>query len=355
MQNLLEDLYKIDFRLDKSYIRKEMIEPDISCAVLGIKGSGKSRFVKNYLSNFKKNSYLYINCADLRLDVELLNKTLQSFCSANRIDILALDNYNEAIKLPNVAQLILISEQKPPYDFLKTIRLYPLSYEEFLANESKYDSKTLNHYLSLGGFMQTYSLDANERIFYIQQMLKCSLDSISLNILLQSTKMITQKISPFAIYERLKIGIKISKDKLYLSYEDLLSRGYIHNLQKLDHPKATKKLYICDITLKNALTDIKNFGRVFENLLFLELLKSKKECYYDDGVDFYLPKTNEIVLSAPFADERAIFKKIESIEAFIISRGIKRVLIISINNEMELNYPFAKVEIMPFETWVLGD
>jgi hypothetical protein len=90
-------------------------------------------------------------------------------------------------------------------------------------------------------------------------------------------------------------------------------------------------------------------------MIFLELLKSGVECYYEDGIDFYIPKNNEIILSKPFADERRLFQKLESIEAFIFTHSIKKVTAISMNNEGGISNPFAQVDIIPFDIWALGD
>jgi len=94
---------------------------------------------------------------------------------------------------------------------------------------------------------------------------------------------------------------------------------------------------------------------LFENMIFLELLKSKSLSYYDDGVDFYLPKRDAIILCKPFADERRLYKKLESLEAFIFTHSIKKVTAISMNKEGTLSHPLAQVEIVPFDIWALGD
>jgi predicted AAA+ superfamily ATPase len=175
------------------------------------------------------------------------------------------------------------------------------------------------------------------------------------DILVFCAKMMAQKISPYSIYERLKQTTKISKDKLYKSYESLCSKNYIHLLEKTNHPKATKKIYLCDISLKSALSLDKHFGRLFENMVYLELLKSGTKCFYDDGIDFYIPEKVEVILCKPFEDERTLFKKMESIEAFIFSYGIKKVTAITMNREGSVSHPFSRVEMLPFDIWAIGD
>ena len=354
MEILLEEFYKTDLNLEKFHFRKLFLE-EKSYQINGITHSGKSKLIKNYLLGLKKNSYLYINCSDIRIDIELLNEQLGSFCNKNRINILVLDNYIESIKFPNISQLIIASQKKHEIDSLIPLQLYPLDYEEFLAYEHKYDSSALNHFFQLGGFAHMHKISADERVLNIQKMLKTALDDIAFDILRLCAKFTSQKLSAFTIYERLKLNRKISKDKLYKSFENLVSMNYIHLLKKLGSPKAVKKVYLCDISLKSALTIEKNFSKLFENMVYLELLKSGRESYYEDKIDFYLPQSDEIILCKPFVDERKLFKRLESIESFLFSYSVKKVTIISMNKETTVSHPLSKVEIIPFDIWALGD
>jgi hypothetical protein len=354
MDILLQEYYKTDLQVEKYRERKCFID-DNSYQINGVTQSGKTTLIKNYLLSRKKSSYLYINCSDIRINKEKFNKMLPLFCVQNHIDILALDNYSTAFTIPNVSQLLISSEEHYELDFLKTLRLYPLDYEEFLAYEHKYDSSALNHFVQLGGFASMHKINADERLVYLQNALRFALDDIEFDILRLCAKFISQKLSAYNIYERLKQNRKISKDKLYRSFEALLAKNYIHTLAKFAHARATKKIYLCDTSLKTALSVEKNFGRLFENMVFLELLKSGTECYYADEIEFYLPKSDSIILCKPFADERRLFKKLESIEAFLFSYGITNITVVTMNKEGTISHPLAKVAIIPFDIWALGD
>jgi len=354
LEILLEEFYKTDLSLEKYHFRKLFLD-DKSYQINGISHSGKTKLVKNYLLGLKKNSYLYINCNDIRIDIQSLNATLSSFCNKNKISVLVLDNYKEEIKFANVSQLIITSEIHYKIDILETLQLYPLDYEEFLAYEHKYDSSALNHFFQLGGFAHMHKVNTDERSVNIQKMLKLALSDVAFDIMILCAKFMSQKLSAYTIYERLKQSRKISKDKLYKSFDLLVTTNYIHLLEKFAHKRATKKVYLCDTSLKSALTIEKNFGNFFENMVFLELLKSRTECYYDDGIDFYLPQTHEIILCKPLVDERRVFKKLETIEAFIFTHSIEKVTVISMNKEGSLSHPLAEVEIVPFDIWALGD
>jgi len=354
MEILLEEFYKTDLHVEKYHDRKLLID-DSSYQISGITQSGKTQLVKSYLLSLKKNSYIYIDCNDIRISIEELNIFLPSFCNKNKIDTLVLDNYTPTIKFVNVPQLIITTQFKLEIDILDFMQLYPLDYEEFLAYEHKYDSSALNHFFQLGGFAVMHRIYSDERNLFIQKSLQFVLSDIEFDILCLCSKYMSQKLSAFTIYERLKQTRKISKDKLYHSFDALVVKKYIHQLSKYNHTRATKKVYLCDTSLKSALSTEKNFGRLFENMIFLELLKANIECYYDDAIDFYLPTSDEIILCKPFADERRLFKKIESIEAFLFTHSIKKVTAISMNKEGTLSHPLAIVEIIPFDIWALGD
>ena len=83
------------------------------------------------------------------------------------------------------------------------------------------------------------------------------------------------------------------------------------------------------------------------------MLKRGSEIYYADGIDFYMPKENRIVLTMPFSNEDVLFKKIESIEAFIIENGILYVEVVTMNAETKLGLPYAIIEMMPFVQWAI--
>lgn len=353
MKTLLDEYYRYDLHNVGFIERKQFFDKE-STLIYGITQSGKTALIKNYLLSHKKSTYLYIDCRDLRLDIGELNDSLELFCKEHKISILALDNYNESIKLFEIDQIILSSENRLELPY-RQIHLSLLDYEEFLAFESKYDSTALNHFFQLGGFPAMHRIPSEERVLYLQSVLQRGLEPIEFSILSQASKMVTQKVSAFNLYERLKGERKISKDKLYLHLQSMYERGYLKSLSKYNHPSAVKKLYLCDIAIKHALVIQKHFGRLFENLVFSELDKHHIECYYDEGIDFYLPHRGQIIIASPFANEHALFKKVEALEGFIVSNRVREVIAVTMNLESTLSHPISRIEMIPFERWALGD
>jgi len=353
MNTLLDEYYRYDLHNSGFIERKHSIGEE-STLIYGIAQSGKTSLIKSYLLTHKKSTYLYFDCRDSRLDINELNSSLKTFCRDNKISILALDNYVESIKLFEIDQVILSSEETLELPF-HTIHLELLDYEEFLAFESKFDSTALNHFFQLGGFPAMHKIASEDRVLYLQSILNRALEPIEFSILSQASKMVTQKVSAFNLYERLKGERKISKDKLYLHLQSLFDRGYLKSLGKFNHPSAVKKLYLCDIAIKHALVLQKHFGRIFENLVFSELDKRHVECYYDEGIDFYLPQRAQIIIASPFANEHALFKKVEALEGFIVSNRVREVIVVTMNLESTLSHPISRIEMIPFERWALGD
>ena len=255
----------------------------------------------------------------------------------------------------NVSQLIITSETPLALPHLSSRTLYPLDYEEFLAYEHKYDSSALNHFIQLGGLPVMHKIATDERTTFLQKSFSATLGDVAFDILTLCARYNTQKLSPFTIYERLKQKRKISKDKLYATFSTLVQQGYIHLVEKFAHTRATKKLYLCDTALQSALSVEKHFGRLFENMVLLELVKRGVTPFYEEGVDFYLPNRNEIILCKPFADEKRLFKKLELLEAFIFTHSITTITVITMAKEGTLSHPLAKVAIIPFDIWALGE
>lgn len=353
MKSLLDEYYRYDLH-NAGYIERKVSIPNDTVCIYGIAKSGKTSLIKHYLLTHKKSSYLYLDCRDIRLNVHELNLVLEPFCREQKITILALDNYHDAIALFEIDQLILSCENTIQTSY-SAMYLNLLDYEEFLAFEQKYDSTALGHFFQLGGFPAMHKIPSEERSLYLQKVFTRALDETELAILIQATKMVTQKVSAHNLYERLKAERKISKDKLYVYMQSLYDRRYLHGLEKYNHPSAVKKLYLCDIAIKHALTLQKHFGRVFENLIYLELIKHNIECYYDEGIDFYLPSRAQIILAVPFDNEHSLFKKVEALEAFIITNEVLEVIVVTMNLESTLSHPIAKIEMVPFAQWALGE
>jgi len=90
IKELLDIYYKMELHLDKFHDRKLHIEEGKSYQINGVTQSGKTKLVKNYLLTLKKSSYLYIDCNDVRLNIDELNNLYHLFQYGN--DIISEDD-----------------------------------------------------------------------------------------------------------------------------------------------------------------------------------------------------------------------------------------------------------------------
>lgn len=352
MDILLSEFYNADLHT-KNYVERKLFIEHPRTHIHGITQVGKTYLLKRHLLGLKKSEYLYINLHDMRINIAELERALPKFCTQNKIKYLALDNYEENFKLPNIGSILTTSQRMSTDKSFLNCELFGLDYEEFLAYQHKYDSSAINHFLLLGGLPKMYTLESENRLLYIQRYLSFSLTGIELSILQLLAKMGSQKVSAFTLYERLKSERKISKDKLYASLQSLLEKHYIFELEKYQHQRATKKIYLCDIAVRNALSPSKHFGRIFENLIYLEMRKRKFDLYYEEGIDFYVPTQQRVILALAFFEHANLFKKMEKIEPFLITHDVKKVEIVTMGNEGELKHPYFHVEMIAFSQWAI--
>lgn len=351
MRLIYEEYYKSSVHAAGFTPRKTFLNDEKRLFVSGVTLSGKSYLAKNHLLQLKKSDTLYLNCADTRLDS---GKELDTFCSEHSINIVVLDNYTPEFSLPDVTQLILIgSKAYCPKHFVH-VTLESLDFEEFLAYEKNYDLSALNHYFQLGGFPTMRKVAQEERAVYLQNALKQVLDETEYAMLIYLSANPNQTLSAFMFYERLKKERKTSKNSIYKAYASLFEQGYMHELPKLHSPKAGKKLYLCDFSLINALSTTRNFAKVFENAIYLELIKKAYDIYYDTKVDFIMPKKAYAVLSIPFSSSENALRRIEACEAQLLENAITSVDIVTMSTNASLHHPLIDVTLVPFNEWALS-
>ncbi len=351
---MLDALYNLSNKKPNLISRKCQITKPFTI-IKGAAKTGKTSIIRQYLSALASASYLYIDLNDLRIDSAVVRQELATFCTENTIHTLVIEAYDKSIPLPNVSQIILSTEETLELDGFETLNVYNLDFEEFLAFDSRYDSleNAFTHFLQTSSYPELYFAHQDNRQKQMQNILRLSLNPLELQMMIHSSRLVGQKVSAFQMFERLKQQQKLSKDMFYKTFYSLIDKGYLYWVEKYEHARATKKLYTLDFNIKNALTLQKDFSRLFETLVFLEMLKRGSEIYYADGIDFYMPKENRIVLTMPFSNEDVLFKKIESIEAFIIENGVLHVEVVTMNAETKLGLPYAIIEMMPFVQWAI--
>jgi predicted AAA+ superfamily ATPase len=352
---LLENLYDIKHKNNHFFNRKISISSKRTL-IDGVKKSGKTSLIIDYLSNFSQEEILYIDLNDRRVDKKVVAKNLNNFVKSRPIKILIIENFDNSFSLPNVEEIILTCNEK--IEGFRTITLYPLDFEEFISFDARHSN--IEHifqiYANTGSYPQVILNSSNSVHWSMQEMLHVMInDTTEFEIFRKFSESQSSKVSLFQIYNQLKSSMKISKDSLYKKVKKLEKEKMLFFVEKFGSSKSAKKLFLIDFALKNALTFKKEFLKRFENMVFLELMKKENNIYYSDYIDLYMPDKNYGVLCIPFLPQEMIKQKLQKIVLHVKELNIKKIDIVTVGNEGEFWLKNTKCSIIPFWDWALQD
>ncbi len=327
---------------------------DKKTLIVGMKKSGITSIIADFLSTLDKKSYLYLNLEDVRVNkIEL--KNLNSFIKKKAISHLVIENFRENFKLPFVENIILtcnnVNFKLQGFSFL---HVKPLSFEEFIGfGQRNFNTEYLfSLYANRGKLPKSANLTSFENKLYLQDNINlCLKEDVSKKLFYLLAKKQSTPYSLFQAYKELKPLMKISKDKLYLKAKELQESGFISFIQKYNSPKSAKKIYIYNFAYKNAITYKKDFIKRFENMVFSEL--NEEEIFYTDELHFYLPQKNQAILCIPFLPPEIIIRRFSKLIAKLKILHIKSLKVITLGNEGKTTKENIECEILPFWEWAL--
>jgi len=196
-----------------------------------------------------------------------------------------------------------------PYNYLEYLTAHNLNYPS-----KPFGQKILDHqrsylldYFHIGGFPGIQSMPPNEQLDTLQNYVETVIfrDIIEryqiTNVALMKyfIGFVLKNISaPFSInkfYKDIKSqGYKVGKDTLYSYFTYLEDAFLIFAVpifsESLRHTQTTpKKIYAIDngLTVANTFNLSKNFGKLFENQVYLDLRRQRKKIFYYQTADGY--------------------------------------------------------------------
>ena len=268
----------------------------------------------------------------------------------------------------------------------KLIELYPFSFSEYLRflgknyNLERITSTTkallikdLNQYMATGGFPLVVKENDTELInAYFQDILYRDIISRFRITQVSEIKQIglyfASNIGKLFSYSTLQqiSGVKsLSSIKDYLYYYE---QSYLFfYLKKFDYSVKKqimnpKKVYTIDPAFAHRLGVhfSENKGRILENIVFLELLRRRKEVYYHTGkneCDFLVKEGLDIAQAIQVVyqlddtnREREFLGLQEAMKTYNIQRG----LLITFHIEGSFNATYDKIEVIPIWKWLLN-
>ncbi len=305
--------------------------PNKVLILLGARRVGKTVFIRNYLSNIPKESYLQLNGEDID-DANLLKE--RSVANYSRllanIKLLVIDEAQNISEIGLILKLIvdsidgikIIATGSSVFDLSNklgeplvgrknTIYLFPFAQIEFAKHENyKETTSKLEERLLFGSYpeLEAYP-DWNDKINYLKEIVNSYLlkdilifDGIKQsNKILDLLKLIAFQVGQEVSLQELARQLGISKNTVE-SYLDLLSKvfviykipGFSRNLRK--EITKSNRWYFYDNGIRNAI--ISNFtrlesrtdvGALWENYLASERVKNQN--YNQKTVSNYFWRT----------------------------------------------------------------
>jgi hypothetical protein len=349
--DILESFYDLDFSKIDFKERKRSISNKYTI-IQGPSQSGKTYLIYNYLSQYDSKEYLYIDFDNLKLNSFEFYQDIQQFIHENKIKIIALDNFDFTLGLPNCDSIIISTNININLNHFENVILTPANFEEFLRFDKHQNITTsFNYFLKFGNFIETIRIDEKHKSIHIQNHIKllCN-NEIDLYILKFLIKNSGEIKSQNQLYLALKKKIRISKDRFYNYCRILEENQTITFLPKYKHSKAAKKLFTYNHALISEISFKKNFNNIFTNMVYLELKNKFTSIYYDDYIDFYIPSENTIILTKPFFIANTLSSKILT---FIQENQIKEINIITVSNNQHIYINDISCHIKPFYIWAL--
>jgi hypothetical protein len=311
----------------------------------GVSQSGKTTLV---LQSLEGKDFLYF---DLRNEVDF-PKIMQHVRRNREISIFVFEIYNLDISklvLPKKGRKIIISWKKRDLENFQSFRLFPPTFEEFLSFRNSYESieNSFLHFSETGSFpifarSTDFIFRQNDRILHF------ALSEFQIDILTDIANNIGVSRSKLNIYASLKERRRISKDRFYRDFSELLEMGYIFVVDEFEKYNSNK-FYLLDSALLQTIRERKNFSRLFENLVVSEFGKRGKIGRFFRNIDFFNDEVGYLFL--PFLDEDTIDKHLEKNLSSFQSINLKRAVIITMDYEEDRVFEKISVEAIPFVRW----
>jgi len=352
---LLELLYEREFKNLSIIPRKLSIVEEDKVIICGARGSGKSYLIYDYLQFESYGSYLYIDFSDFRVE-GITKEDLEKFIEEKNITTLVLENFDFSFTPPTVLKTIITTVKRVELEGFVTKVLYPLDFEEFISFDKKFVSEqvTFNYFSTRGTYPYVVTSKKENFEKNFQLMLKSFYhDELEFELLKELSLKQGSFITLLGLYKELKKRYKISKDKFYALVKKMQDEYSIFLVSKYSSNSHSKKIYMIDFTIRSIVSYEKDFIKRFENIVFLELIKKGEEVFYEDTVDFVLPRKKIAVSCMLFLPEGLLRNKIERLLPKLKDLDIKKLRIITLDAEFVLKNDEIECEVLPFWSFAL--
>ena len=390
--------------IERDYL-KELIDvigtPDIK-VITGVRRSGKSKLLnmfKNYIeNNIKDANIININFNLIKFDylrnyISLNNYIEEHFINGKNNFVL-IDEVQMCKEFERTINSLHAEEKYDIYitgsnDFLLSsdlatlftgrtyeIEIFPFSFKEYIKYFKKENiQEAFDSYIFEGGMSGSYIYNDNKQKYnYINDVynalivrdIKQKYNIQNIGLMDSLTEFLMDNISNLTSYRNIankliENNIK-TNDKTIASYINYLCDAFAfyrvrrYDIQGKKYLSSIDKYYLVDQTFKHAKLGIRNvnYGRVYENIVAIELLRRGYEIYvgtlYNKEVDFVAMKQSEkiyIQVSDNIDYEETL--KREASPLLQIKDAYPKIIIARTRHE---DYQYEGIQIYDIANWL---
>ena len=321
----------------------------------------------NYIEN--KNNYLLIDEVQM---CEGFEKAINNFHAEEKYDIY-ITGSNAFLMSSDLATLFTGRTFE--------IKVYPFSYKEYLEYfEKENNDKSFDSYVLEGGLSGSYLYKENEEKYnYVNDIYNtlikrdiCSKYKIKKEHLLDMINdFMMDNISNLTSVRNISESLTSNKyeinHKTVSSYIKYLCNAFLfykirrYDIQGKKYLSSQDKYYLVDQSFKFAKLGTKNmnYGRLYENIVAIELLRRGYEVYvgtlYNKEIDFIASKRNEKIYIQVSSDLGESFKdktfKREVTPLLRIKDAYPKMLIARTHHDM---YTYEGIQIIDIKDWLIN-
>ncbi len=390
--------------IERNYL-KELIDvigtPDIK-VITGVRRSGKSKLLEMFRNYIKKN-IKNVNIININFNLVKFDKLR---------DYLSLNNYVESNYIEGKRNFVLIDEVQMCKEFERTInslhaeekydiyitgsnafllssdlatlftgrtyelQIYPFSFKEYLTYFKNNNlEEAFDKYVFEGGLSGSYEYDdIKKRYNYINDVynalivrdIKQKYNIQNIGLMNSLAEFMMDNISNLTSYRNIANKLNENNinanDKTIASYINYLCDAFAfykvrrYDIQGKKYLSSIDKYYLVDQSFKFAKLGTKNinYGRVYENIVAMELLRRGYEIYvgtlYNKEVDFVAMKRNEkmyIQVSDDISYDKTLKREVEPL--LQIKDAYPKVIIARTKHE---NYQYEGIQIYDIANWL---
>ena len=376
--------------------------PDIKI-ITGLRRSGKSELVRAYMEWMCTNedaNIIYVDFADLKFDDLKTYKELYNFCEGQYIDgktnVIIVDEVQMCEKFELAINSLYNSRKYDIYitgsnAFLLSsdlstlftgrfieIPVYPFSFAEYCEYYG-YDSNTANvldSYVMNGGLSGAYVYSEKEdQASYIKDVYtaiikrdlvdkygikeEALLDSLT-DYMMDNISNLTSASKISNVFKQNKVEtnhITIGNYMKYLCSAFMFYKVKRYDIRGKKYLETSDKYYLSDLGFRYAMLGTRNmdYGRAYENIVALELLRRGYEIYvgklYQKEIDFVAMKQNEklyIQVSDNISDSDTLERELSPLKA--IKDAYPKILIANTKHD---DYDIEGIKVLDLTNWLM--